>query len=180
MFRETRKHWLGWVGRIKSELPHAGVNILWLFVSFFIIRKIDFACCLTLNSPVAVLSVHTDSAIEAGASGIRGAGLMGLLSARAGAHGRGFHRNGHKAHSPTIHHGRRVSHIQNVGAAAGPGTLRTGTLVHPDLENADLEKRLELDGERRGRWKKISKTKWLFRSDTAAPCKVFSKDHSST
>ena len=70
-----------------------------------------------------MLSVHAHAAIEAGVSGICVAGLVGLLSTRAGAHSCGFHCHRHKAHSPTIHHCGRVAHIQNVGAAAGPGTL---------------------------------------------------------
>lgn len=70
-----------------------------------------------------MLSVHAYTAIEAGVSGIRGAGLMGLLSTRAGADGGGLHRHRYKTHGPAIHDRGRVPYVQNVGAAAGPGTL---------------------------------------------------------
>lgn len=75
------------------------------------------------NSPVSVLSIHTNAAVEAGVSRVRSAGLMGLLSARARAHSRRFHCYRYKAHSSTIHHGRCVPHIQDVGAASRPGAL---------------------------------------------------------
>lgn len=65
-----------------------------------------------------MLSVHTHPAVEAGVSGIRGAGLMDLLSTGTGAHGRGLHRHRHQTHGPTIHHCGRVPNVQEAGAAA--------------------------------------------------------------
>lgn len=101
------------------------------------------------NSPVAMLSVHAHSTVVAGVSGICGTRLMGLFSAWAGAHRCGFNCHRHKTHSPTIHHCGRVPHVQSVGAATCPATLGAGTLIHPDLEHADLQERLELDGKRK-------------------------------
>lgn len=48
-----------------------------------------------IRSPVAVLSVHTNAAIEAGVSGIGAAGLVGLVPSRAGAHGGGLQSHRH-------------------------------------------------------------------------------------
>lgn len=103
------------------------------------------------NSPVAMLSVHTNTTIEARISGIYAAGLVGLLSTWAGAHSCGLHCHRYKTHRPTIYHCGCVPHIQNVAASTGPGTLWSRTLVYPDLEHADLQERLELNGERQHR-----------------------------
>lgn len=99
------------------------------------------------HSPVAVLRVHAHAAVEAGVSGICGAGLVRLLSARAGADSRCLHCHRHQAHRPAVHRRGRVPHVQHIGAAGGAGTLRVRTLVHADLENADLQERLELEGD---------------------------------
>lgn len=117
------------------------------------------------HSPVAMLSIHTYATIEAWVSGIRSAGLMGLLSSLAGAQGCRFHRYRHKTHGPTIHHGGCVPHIQNVGAAPRADTLWAGTLVHSDLGHADLQERLELERGRKTEvqirgWSKISVLLW--------------------
>lgn len=109
------------------------------------------------NPPVAVLRVHAQPSVEAGVSGIRGAGLMGLLPSRAGAHGLGLHHDGNQAHGATVHHRGRVPHLQHAGAAAGAGALRTGTLVHPDLGHADLQEGLELErGETKPNWRETN------------------------
>lgn len=71
---------------------------------------------------------------------------MGLFPPLAGAHGGGLHRHRHQTHRPTVHHGGGVTHVQHVGAAAGPDALGAGTLVHPDLDHADLQEGLELEG----------------------------------
>lgn len=123
------------------------------------------------NSPVAMLSVHTNTTIEARIFGICAAGLVGLLSTWAGAHSCGLHCHRYKTHSPTIHHCGCVPHIQNIAASAGTGTLCTRTLVCADLEHADLQERLELNKERRDRANQtLARMKWHETWNTGCNC----------
>lgn len=105
------------------------------------------------DSPVAVLSVHANTTVEARIFGIYAAGLVGLLSTWAGAHSCRLHCHRYKTHCPTIHHRGRVPHIQNVAAPAGPDTLGSWALVDPDLEYVNLQEGLELDKDKRGQRK---------------------------
>lgn len=74
-------------------------------------------------SPVAMLCVHTNTTIEAGISGIYTAGLVGLFSARAGAHSGRLHGHRYETHGPTVHYCGCVSNIQNIPASTGPCAL---------------------------------------------------------
>lgn len=108
-----------------------------------------------------MLSVHTNTTIEARISGICTAGLVGLLSTWAGAHSCGLQCHRYKTHSPTIHHCGCVPHIQNISASTGPGTLWVWTLIHLDLEYADMQERLELCRERKDRANRtFDRLKW--------------------
>lgn len=108
-------------------------------------KQVQCRWLFSIFPPVAVLSVQTNAAIEAGVSGIGAAGLVGLVPSRAGAHGCGLQSHRHETHGPTVHHHGRVSHVQNIGATSGPGTAGTGALVHTDLEDDNLQERLELE-----------------------------------